>query len=115
MATLVQELQTVELSHDALGLTYQEIARAIRADESTLHRWRSGDTEPSPVFLGRLDALGELLIELRRTFNDWDAARRWLDQSVPYLAGETPRAALLSGRVEKLTALLGALNAGIFS
>jgi transcriptional regulator with XRE-family HTH domain len=115
MATLVHELQVLELAHDALGLTYQEIARIIRADESTLHRWRSGETGPSPVFLARLDAFGEFLAELRRTFKDWDAGKRWLDQSVPYLAGETPRNVLRSGRVEKLTALLGALNAGIFS
>jgi hypothetical protein len=112
MPTLTHELRTVEQAHDLLSLTYAEVARAIKADESTLHRWRSGDSEPSPIFLDRLDALGEFLGELRRTVKDQVAARYWLDRAVPALGGRTPREVLLAGRVERLTGLLASFNAG---
>lgn len=112
MATLAHELRAVEQAHDLLGLTYAEVARAIRADESTIHRWRSGDSVPSPVFLDRLDALGELLGELRRTVKDQVTARYWLDRKVPVLQGRTPREVLLAGRIERLTGLLTSFNAG---
>ena len=37
---------------------------AIGADESTLHRWRSGESEPRSVFRSRMDALHEFQQEL---------------------------------------------------
>lgn len=112
MTTLTHELRAVEQAHDLLGLTYADVARAIKADESTIHRWRAGDSEPSPIFLDRLDALGELLSELRRTVKDKATARYWLDRAVPALGGRTPREVLLAGRLERLTALLAGFNAG---
>jgi transcriptional regulator with XRE-family HTH domain len=112
MPTLTHELRAVEQAHDLLGLTYAEVARAIKADESTVHRWRSGDSTPSPIFLDRLDALGELLAELRRTVKDQATARYWLDRKVPALQGRTPREVLLVGRIERLTGLLASFNAG---
>lgn len=115
IAVLARQLRAVEEAHDRLDLTYREIARALRADESTLHRWRAGDTEPSPVFLHRLEILGEFLRELTRTFRSDEAARDWLDRNVPDLDGRTPREVLVSGRMEWLTALLLALNTGMTS
>lgn len=112
MPTLAHQLRAVEQAHDLLGLTYAEVARAIKADESTVHRWRSGDSEPSPIFLDRLDALGELLTELRRTVRDQATARYWLDRAVPALGGRTPRELLLAGRIERLTGILTSFNAG---
>lgn len=112
MATLAHQLRAVEQAHDLLGLTYAEVARAIKADESTVHRWRSGDSEPSPIFLDRLDALGELLTELRRTVRDQATARYWLDRAVPALGGRTPRELLFAGRIERLTGILMSFNAG---
>lgn len=112
MATLTPALRAIEHGHDFLGLTYAELARAIKADESTLHRWRAGDTEPSPVFLDRLEALGEFLTELERTVKDAVTARYWLDRSIPALQGRTARALLLEGRIERLTAMLSGFNAG---
>lgn len=113
MAVLARRLHAVEEAHDRLGLTYRAVAAALRADESTLHRWRGGETEPSPVFLDRLAALEEFLAEVARTFRSDAAARRWLDREVPELDGRTPRELLLAGRVERLTAILLALNLGM--
>jgi hypothetical protein len=112
MPTRVHQLRAVEQAYDLLGLTYAEVARAVKADESTVHRWRSGDSEPSPIFLDRLDALGELLTELRRAVRDQTAARYWLDRAVPALGGRTARELLPAGRVEKLTGILASFNAG---
>lgn len=114
MATLTPELQAVEKAHDRLGLTYREIADAINATESTLHRWRKGEgPDPTPVFLARLEALDAFLIELGRTFRDWNDARAWLDQGIPFLQHRTPRTMILNGHVDRVTGVLYAINAGI--
>lgn len=113
MTVLARQLRAVEAAHDRLGLTYRQVAQVLRADESTLHRWRGGDTEPSPVFLDRLEALGEFLDEVERTFRSHEAARRWLDRRIPELAERRPRDLLLAGRVERLTGLLLSLNVGM--
>ncbi len=113
MRVLPRQLATIEEAHDALGLSYREIAQVLKANESTLHRWRSGEVEPSPVFLDRLEALQEFLTELRRTFKDADAAQRWLSREVPALDSQIPLQLLLEGRIERLTAGLIALNIGM--
>jgi hypothetical protein len=66
MAVLSPHVRAIESAHDYLGLSYQKIAEAIKADESTLHRWRSGG-EPPPVFAARLEALEEFLDVLKET------------------------------------------------
>ncbi|MFQ5889624.1 MAG: antitoxin Xre/MbcA/ParS toxin-binding domain-containing protein [Gemmatimonadota bacterium] len=113
MAVLARQLRALEDAHDRLGLSYRNLSDVLRADESTLHRWRSGTSEPSPAFLDRLEALGEFLEQLRATFRSDDAARTWLDREVPELGGGTPRKQLLAGRVERLTAILLGLNVGV--
>ena len=85
---------------------------ALRADESTLHRWRSGG-DPSPVFSARLEALEEFLAELQETFREPQDAREWLDTEVPALKGRRPIEVIGEGRIEVLTGLLYALNAGM--
>jgi transcriptional regulator with XRE-family HTH domain len=114
MATLTPQLEAVEQTHDLLGLTYREIADAINATESTLHRWRKGHgADPTPVFRARLEALAAFMVELGRTFRDWNEARVWLDQRITFLADRTPREMILSGHVDRVTGVLYALNAGI--
>lgn len=113
MAVLARQLRVVEKAHDRLGLSYREIAEALRADESTVHRWRSGATEPSPVFLERLEALEELVTEVGRTFGSDDAARSWLDREVADLGGRSPRSVIVTGRLERVTRLLLGLNLGL--
>jgi transcriptional regulator with XRE-family HTH domain len=114
MATLLRELEAVERLHDEFGFTYNDLAAAVNTGESTLHRWRSGDgAPPTPVFLARLSALDAFLAELRRTFRKKGDARKWLDERVPALRGETPRQMILAGHVDRVTGVLYAVNAGI--
>lgn len=112
MRTTTDALPGVESGRHYLGLTLKQVAQAVKADESTLHRWRTGST-PSPVFLSRLEALDDLVGEMRRTFRDREAARGWLEREVPALDGQTPMEVLLSGGAEKLTGILLALNSGM--
>lgn len=112
MAVLDRRLRSVERAHADLDLSYREVAELLRADESTLHRWRSGESDPSPVFLDRLESLGELLDELNQTFRDSEHARAWLQREVPELEDHRPIDLLAEGRLERVTAVLLALNLG---
>ena len=112
MTARTPALPGIESGSEYLGLTLKQVAQAVKADESTLHRWRSG-VPPSPVFLSRLEALDELVDEMRTTFRDIEAARRWLKRPVPGLDGRTPWEVVLEGRAEKLSGMLLALNAGM--
>jgi uncharacterized protein (DUF2384 family) len=109
--TLATQLRYVEAAHDALGLTYRQIAAAIGADESTLHRWRSGESEPRSVFRSRMDALHEFQQELLDAVSP-RAAREWLRTPVPALDGRRPLDLLEEGRIELLTRLLMRINLG---
>jgi ribosome-binding protein aMBF1 (putative translation factor) len=111
MAVLAKHLKPIEDAHDLLGLTYRQISAALHADESTLHRWRSGEAEPSTVYRGRLDALGELISELLDTVTP-EGARRWLTTEVPTLGGKRPVDLLADGRIEPLVRLLLQVNLG---
>jgi hypothetical protein len=109
--TLATQLRYVEDAHDVLGLTYRQIAAAVGADESTLHRWRAGESAPRSIFLSRMDALREFQQELLETM-DAGAARAWLQAPVPTLDHRAPSALLEEGRIEPLTRLLIRLNLG---
>ena len=110
--SIATQLRYVEEAHDALGLTYRQVAAAIGADESTLHRWRAGETEPRSVFLSRMDALHEFQQELSDLVKP-EAAREWLRTPVPALDGRRPVDLLEDGRIEPLTRLLMRMNLGI--
>jgi uncharacterized protein (DUF2384 family) len=112
MAVLSPHVQAIENAHEYLGLSYQKIAEAIKADESTLHRWRGGG-EPSPVFAARIEALEEFLDELKETFRRGQDAREWLGTEVQALKGRRPIDLIGEGRLEVLTGLLYALNSGM--
>jgi transcriptional regulator with XRE-family HTH domain len=106
-------LPGVAEAKEYLGLSLKQIAQAVQADESTLHRWLSGPVTPSPVFLARLEAVEVLVKEMRRTFREEARARQWLSQSLPALDGKTPIELVLEGRSEVLTGMLYALNSGM--
>lgn len=110
--TLAPQLRYVEEAHDVLGLTFRQIAGALGADESTVHRWRSGESEPRAVFIGRMEALHELQVELMDTMYH-DAAREWLTRNVPSLGGRRPADLIAEGQIEPVTRLLIRLNMGI--
>lgn len=109
--SLASQLRYVEDAHDVLGLTYRQIAAAMGADESTLHRWRAGDSAPRSIFLSRMDALREFQQELLETMSPV-AARAWLQQPAPALDSRSPAELLDEGRIEPLTRLLIRLNLG---
>lgn len=125
MATSLQvpspsPLAAVEQLHDRLGFTYRELAAAVHADEATLHRWRTNAERgtgalPSPVYLARLAALQAFLDELGRTFRDWADAAAWVDRPAPAFQGQTARAFVRAGHVDRVTGVLYALNAGVFA
>ena len=112
-AGMVSQIGIIEDAHEQLGLTYREVAAAVQAQESTLHRWRRGDAPPTAVFLGRLNALGDLLTELHRTFAAPADARAWLDRPNLALHDRTPRDLILAGQMDRVTGMLYALNSGI--
>lgn len=113
MTTTIAHLPVVDEAHKSLGLTYKQVASILRADESTLQRWRTGTSEPSPVFVSRLESLDEMLREVRASFRRTEAARRWLSTRVGAFGNERPIDLLLDGRIERVTAALQALNSGM--
>lgn len=107
----VAQLRCIEDAHDVLGLTFRQIAAALGADESTLHRWRSGESEPRAVFVSRMEALRELQDEMLEAMSP-EAAREWLTTRLPALDGRRPVELLAEGKVEPLTRILLRLNLG---
>jgi hypothetical protein len=107
-------VDVIERAHGELGLSYDEIAEAVGANASTLHRWRAGETVPSPIFRRRLTALAALTVatreHLRRAAEAGVAARAWWDEpaALPGLAGACPGAVLAAGQLERLAAVLAA-------
>jgi uncharacterized protein (DUF2384 family) len=110
--SLAPQLQYIEEAHEALGLTWRQIAGALGADESTLHRWRSGESEPRSVYLRRMEALKEFQAELFAALRP-EYAREWLSTPVPSLGGRRPIDLLLEGGIEPLTRIMMRLNLGI--
>jgi len=111
--SLAPQLQYVEEAHEKLGLTYRQIAGALGADESTLHRWRSGESEPRAVSLSRMEALHELQTELMETMRP-EAARRWIHESRPQsLSGSRPIDLITRGEIEPVMRILLRLNLGM--
>ena len=108
MAVLSPHVRAIENAHEYLGLSYQKLAEAIKADESTLHRWRSGG-ELSPVFAARRSGISPRAETFRRPHD----AREWLETRAPALKDRRPIDLIGEGRLEVLTGLLYALNTGM--
>jgi hypothetical protein len=116
MTTTVVELHAIDEVQELLGLQLKQIAQVLGADESTLHRWRSGFVPggPSKMYLMKLETLHEFVTELRDAFRTPEAARRWVWESrPPILNGERPIDLLLAGKMERVTAVLWAVNNGM--
>lgn len=110
VATQVRELAALERLHGEFGFTYEDLARALGTNESTLHRWRRGG-EPTTVYLKRLAAFESFLEELDALF-DTQGTREWLDRRLEVLKNRTPREMILDGHVDRVTGVLYAMNAG---
>ncbi len=114
MATSTQSLAAVERLHDEFGFRYDELAQALNTNDATLHRWRGRTAgEPTPVYRKRLEALDAFLEEVDALFAEHTAAQAWLDRPLSVLKGQTPRAMILAGHVDRVTGILYALNAGV--
>lgn len=106
--------ETVDWSHDVLGLTYDEISKLLGVSEHTLSRWRAGhnpaDRGPSEK-LEDLRELHSLIVEVFRQPADRD---EWLRASSRLLRGRTPISILRQGRVAAVRDALATLNVGAF-
>lgn len=110
-STKVEALDTIERAHERLGLTYRELAQVLGADESSLHRWRRGESQPSPVFARQIRVLGRCLDQLSRAFDSWETARSWLTSCPERLDGERPVDLLRDGQADRVIAELHLMNA----
>ena len=105
-------VEAIKRARRTLQFTYAEVAQAITADESTLHRWQSGQSRPTAGSRLRLNALAELIDALERAYPNPDQARTWLDGPLCCLNGRTPRRVLEEGRPDLLTGMLLARESG---
>lgn len=110
--TLTAQIRYADDANEILGLTFRQIAAALGANESTLHRWRMGESEPRPMALKRLEALRELQDELLEALRP-EAARTWLHTNVPSLGGRRPVDLLMEGNIEHVTRVVMRLNLGM--
>lgn len=100
----------MEQAQDYLGLTLEQIARAADVDEHLLHGWRSGEVRPSPDSIARLEALDQLVMQMRRTFRVPQAARAWALEARADLDGRRPLDLILEARAEELRDVLEKLE-----
>jgi hypothetical protein len=98
------QLPGIDAGQEVLGLSLEEIARAVRADASTLYRWREGSI-PTQAYLDRLTRLQELAEEIGRAFAPYQVPY-WLNSPAPTFGGKSPREMIRDGRSETV---LGAL------
>lgn len=117
MTTAMQarfDVQDLEALSTQLHLEWRDLAAILGVDQSTLWRWRRGESRPRPLAQSRLTQLGELRELLRRLFAGPDLARAWLHEAHPEMLGgsATPFAVLRSGRIDRVLTLLHFLARG---
>jgi hypothetical protein len=91
-------LPGVNEARDVFGLTYEEIATSVRADNATLYRWREGSA-PSPVYYDRLECLAALVSTVIAQVGR-EHVRSWLSSPVAIFSGRSPKEMILAGRAE---------------
>ena len=98
----------IERARTELGLTYAEIAAALKVDESTLHRWRAGrERQRSSAGARGIEGLSLLMdAQAKRFGNDHRGANAWMDTPNASCGGDTPRVWLRDGRADYLAGLL---------
>jgi uncharacterized protein (DUF2384 family) len=118
MATTEREMEaaqeTVGWSHDALGLTYEEIGTTIGVSERTLRRWRNGLNLPHRSQRERLEDLRELRFLLGEVFPKPEDQDEWLRSPSRILRGRTPISFLRQGKVAPVRDALATLESGAF-
>lgn len=98
-------LSGIDAARETLGLSIEEVARALCTNPSTLYRWREEGTTPNETSLERLRRLEELTEEIQQALEP-DQIDFWLDSPAPVFGGRSPRMMIREGRSETV---LGAL------
>lgn len=100
--------QTKEAARNALndagrvlGLTDNEIARAVLAERATIRRWRRGEGTVSPKQRGRIRQLREIIYLVKSAVPSAEGAQ-WFRAPVPRLQGKTPAALVQEGRADEV-------------
>jgi transcriptional regulator with XRE-family HTH domain len=108
------DIQSLKAVSDQLKLEWTDLAAILGVDQSTLWRWRQGESRPRPLAASRLAQLTELREMLRRLFAGPDLARDWLHTARPEMLGgaETPLAVMRAGRIDRVLTVLHFLARG---
>ena len=118
MSAVADRLQaanrTIDWAHDVLGLSYEDIGRAVGAHRRSVARWRSREHAPSRRHRQEMEKLRRLRHLLDTAFDDAETARAWLHSSVPALQGRTPISRLEEGEVDEVIHVLAAAQSGAF-
>jgi len=97
-----------------LNLSPQEIAQALGVHPRTVDRWLEGDIPQRNEGRQRLDALEDLRNRIYRTFSSQEAAQAWIQRENRYLGNISPAEFLRTGRLDRVSAALEAIDSGYF-
>ena len=64
----------VKALRDSLGMTHKQLAERLGVHSRNIGRWENGETEPSPLALGRLRELAQPEMPRRRDYTPQDQA-----------------------------------------
>lgn len=101
----VQELEA------GLGLTGEELARALGVAARTLRRWARDEVVPEPAARERIEDLLFVLRELRKSVKP-EVIAKWVRRRVELLDGARPVDLILAGETDRLLVLAEALKTG---
>lgn len=104
----------LEQLESGLGLSSDDLARALGINRRTLDRWRSGESYPQREARRRLAELSAYWERIRASFTSDGAARGWLHEPSRYLGGLTPADALRAGRLDRAEGAIEVIDSGIF-
>ncbi|HEY7462728.1 MAG TPA: antitoxin Xre/MbcA/ParS toxin-binding domain-containing protein [Gemmatimonadota bacterium] len=105
----------LEKAHQALDLTWRDLADSLDTTERSVYRWKAGDVAPGPATRRRIEALLDLIDLLEQTFDSPEEARAWLGSRVPALDNRSPFELLKRGRIDEVRETLGRLAHGVFA
>jgi hypothetical protein len=104
----------IEGLESALGLSPETIASALSVDRRTVERWRANQSVPHGKTRARLAELVTLRDRILAMTGTAEAAQEWLRARSRYLGGFTPEEALKAGRLDRVSADLDGLAAGVY-
>lgn len=106
--------KTIEAAHEAFGLNYGDLAKALEVTRRMLLRYRKEENTPSPKVRERLEALRQISCLLDEVFIDPEEGLRWLYTPVPDLQGRSPIDLMRKGELDKVLSVLAGQYSGAF-